>query len=229
MIQRLRKAQALTEMAIFGTLILLCLHYLVSYIQRMDRQQYALQESFRSALEKASNPTVGSVGYNVFSNRRQVSINAPLIGERSQISSSGQVYWGAEEYKLDPATGEPTTVKELEQQQYYRFNQDEIPLHDRLTEAELASMGGVDIRSESEVDSSTQIAYNTGNITSTKRSGTKDIVTYEIKDDSGSVLYNIEQAVDDNGEYNEAAYLADKKIYNIMSPDNSDRVWAVSK
>jgi hypothetical protein len=72
MIQKIQKAQALSEMALFGSIILLCFYYLLTYLQRVDRQQYLLQESFRSALKKASAPEKGSVAYNIFSNRRQV-------------------------------------------------------------------------------------------------------------------------------------------------------------
>ncbi|MCF7892890.1 MAG: hypothetical protein K9L77_01845 [Candidatus Omnitrophica bacterium] len=143
MIQKIQKAQALSEMALFGSIILLCFYYLLTYLQRVDRQQYLLQESFRSALKMASNPANGSVAYNIFSNRRQVSINSPLIGERSQLSGAGQVYWGAVEYELppyDPAIhggedGEdygPEVVDDLESKQYYRFNKDELDLTDNL-------------------------------------------------------------------------------------------------
>jgi hypothetical protein len=143
MIQKIQKAQALSEMALFGSIILLCFYYLLTYLQRVDRQQYLLQESFRSALKKASAPEKGSVAYNIFSNRRQVSINSPLIGERSQLSGSGQVYWGAVEYYLPPydpdihggEDGEdygPEVVADLESKQYYRFNKDEMDLTDNL-------------------------------------------------------------------------------------------------
>jgi hypothetical protein len=163
MIQNLRKAQALTEMAIFGTLILLCLHYLLVYVQRMDRQQYTQQEAFRSALEKASDDEeneedqskdekVASVSYNIFSNRRQVSINSPLVGERSQISGLAQVYWGAEEYELKGGYDESQEYQgygvestgKLKSEQWYKFNQDEEEWSDKfkgsVTTEELAEL-----------------------------------------------------------------------------------------
>lgn len=122
MIQKLRKAQALTEMAIFGTLILLCLYYLLSYLQRLNERQYVAQEAFRSALARAHDGGVGSVSYSVFSNRRSTSINAPVIGERGQASGSAQIYWGTPPISYSE-TGEVTTG-DLSSLNYYKFNSD---------------------------------------------------------------------------------------------------------
>ncbi|MCF7917005.1 MAG: hypothetical protein K9L61_04435 [Candidatus Omnitrophica bacterium] len=292
MIGKIRKAQALTEMAIFGTIILLCLHYLLTYIQKMDRQQYINQEAFRSALEKASAPDLASVGYTIFSNRQQVSLNSPLVGEKSQISGSGQVYWGATEYTL--TVDGPEVVEDLESRQYYKFNKDEKDLTDQLegtvTAGELAEVTGdpsgllsdlvnngyidadgnfqdsftnledssdlvlssayesqrddiynlledeydvdvdITISSDSDKDVSKQITYGGGNISSSSRAGIKNKVKYEFKDEDGNLLYPaIEQAVDEKGEYSQAAFLADRKVYNVMRDDNSDRIWTVSK
>lgn len=237
MIQKIRKAQALTEMALFGSIILLCFYYLLTYLQRVDRQQYLLQESFRNALKKAALPENGSVSYNTFSNRRQVSINSPLIGERSQLGGSGQVYWGAVEYYLpeyDPdihgvEDGEdygPKVVAELESKQYYKFNKDEMDLTDNLSE--LSVSPEVSITSSSDGDSSTTITYSDSSIGSKSRAGEQDVVTYTLNDgDTGSAIYTISQGLDTDGEYSQAA--VGTKVYNVMREGNEDRDWTVSK
>jgi hypothetical protein len=247
MIQKIQKAQALSEMALFGSIILLCFYYLLTYLQRVDRQQYLLQESFRSALKKASAPENGSVAYNTFSNRRQVSIYSPLIGERSQLSGSGQVYWGAVEYYLpayDPdihggEDGEdygPEVVTELKSKQYYKFNKDEIDLTDTLEgdksgedeEEEESINSDIVITSDSDGDSLTTITYSDSNISTQSRAGEKDTVTYTLTDkDSGGAIYTISQGLDSDGEYSQAA--VGTKVYNVMREGNEDLDWTVSK
>jgi hypothetical protein len=241
MIQKIQRAQALSEMALFGSIILLCFYYLLTYLQRVDRQQYLLQESFRSALKKASAPEKGSVAYNIFSNRRQVSIYSPLIGERSQLSGSGQVYWGAVEYYLpayDPdihggEDGEdygPEVVADLESKQYYRFNKDEIDLTDILEEDEEEESINLDIAitSNSDKDSSTTITYGDSNISTQSSAGEKDTVTYTLTDkDSGGAIYTISQGLDSDGEYSQAA--VGTKVYNVMREGNEGLNWTVSK
>ncbi len=126
MIQKIKKAQALTEMAIFGTLILLCFYYLLTYIQRMNETQYVTQEAFRNALERASDSSVGSVSYVNFSNKRQANLYSPVVGERSQISGSGQIYWGTPPITYTDEGAVETG--ELAAHAYYKFNKDEREL-----------------------------------------------------------------------------------------------------
>ncbi|MCF7875372.1 MAG: hypothetical protein K9L99_05885 [Candidatus Omnitrophica bacterium] len=166
MIQRLQKAQALTEMAIFGTLILLCLHYLLSYIQRSNEQQYVAQEAFRGALEKARSVD-GTAGYTVFSNRRGASINNPLIGDTIQVSGSAQVLWGK-------AGGSGT---------WYKFGNGERDISGLASDIE-----ETEIVSNSKTNLSTRIDYNTGNIVSSRSAGGQKTMTYNFKDSSGTPI-----------------------------------------
>jgi type II secretory pathway pseudopilin PulG len=166
MIQKLKKAQALTEMAIFGTLILLCLHYLFTYTQRMNEQQYVAQEAFRGALEKARSVD-GSASYTVFSNRRGASINNPLVGDTIQVSGSGSVLWGK-------GGGSGT---------WYKFGSGERDVSDLAADIE-----ETEIVSNSETNLSTQINYNTGNIVSSQRASGQKEVTYNFNDSSGTSI-----------------------------------------
>lgn len=96
-----KKGQAVAEMAIFGTLILLIFGVLISFIQQLNDRQYTQMEAFRRALEKANSYTSdaedgagASVQYTLAQNRHQIN----LMGGYRQGSNvtqvgSANVYW----------------------------------------------------------------------------------------------------------------------------------------
>ena len=114
--KKLKKSQALMEMAILGTIILAILGSLLSYLQKMNEQQYLTQESFRRALAK-SYDVQSLTNYTVMANKRNVSVNSPLLGDRGSYSGSSTVLWG-----ITPPDAKDNGGN------YYKINEDEFKL-----------------------------------------------------------------------------------------------------
>ena len=96
-----RKGQAVAEMAIFGSLVLLLFGSLLSYGQRYNDQQYVQMEAFRRALKKA-NDGLGTEGsgagasarYQLIENRRHADLSGNFRkGSAQSFSSSSNVFW----------------------------------------------------------------------------------------------------------------------------------------
>lgn len=113
-----KKAQAVLEMGILGSLILIVFSLLISYIQQLNDKQYLLMESFRTALKKAHDENA-VVSYTSLEDRRHVNIDSPLEGSRQSNSASSYVYWAV------PSVGDTP-----ESQVYYALNQEEVLLGD---------------------------------------------------------------------------------------------------
>lgn len=239
-IQKLKKAQALTEMAIFGTLILLSLHYLLTYLQRMNEQQYVVQEAFRQALKNAHDND-GFASYTVFSNKRTASIYNPSGGDRSLVSGSASILWGED--------GESSVS-------LYKFNKDEKDLTeyfdtgDAEEGTDAASSGNddpvlqvddnipedddedsletaININSGTERSMSTKVVQNSGNIVSSQTSNVNDWIEFVIiNEEDDSEIYSIKQGLGSDGQYSIADLDAD--IENVMT-GGSPRVWTVPK
>lgn len=116
-----KKGQAVVEMAIFGSLVLLVFATLISYLQRFNDQQYVQMEAFRRALEKGNDykpPTGGrgaSVQLSLIQNRRHSDISGGFRkGSAQTLSASSNVFWAT------PEVGEST-----ESLIAYRVNEDE--------------------------------------------------------------------------------------------------------
>lgn len=226
MIQKLKKAQALTEMAVFGALILLSLNYLLSYLQRMNAQQYVVQEAFRGALENAHEK--GFVNYTVFSNKRTASIYNPSGGDRSLVSGSGSVLWGQ---------GGDSSI-------LYKFNKDERDLTDILGSDKEEDEdrdnplvdndepdGGdkeisIDIEAETDRKRVTKVTRNSANVTTRQTSQVNDWIEFSIVNEKdGSTLYAIKQGLGDDGQY--SVDDLGKDIPNVMT-GGKPRVWGAS-
>ncbi|MCK4912883.1 MAG: hypothetical protein KAS05_04075 [Candidatus Omnitrophica bacterium] len=87
-----RKAQAVLEIGILGTVVLIIFSLLVGYIQSLNDEQYVLMSNFRQALKKAHDENA-VVSYTTLEDRRHVDINAPLVGKRTNLSASSYVHW----------------------------------------------------------------------------------------------------------------------------------------
>lgn len=116
-----KKGQAVVEMAVFGSLVLLVFATLISYLQRFNDQQYVQMEAFRRALEKGCTyePVSGGVGASVqlslIQNRRHSDSSGGFRKGSAQIlSASSNVFWAT------PRVGEQT-----ESLIAYRVNEDE--------------------------------------------------------------------------------------------------------
>lgn len=101
-----RKAQAILEMGILGSLLLFIILQLISYMQRMNDQQYLTMKAFRRALWEAyhkdwtdpsdgkSYTKGGSVTLTEIEHRRHYAGDFFGKGTRNVLSSSAYVYWG---------------------------------------------------------------------------------------------------------------------------------------
>jgi hypothetical protein len=111
-----RRAQAVTELAIFGSLLIMGFAVLMSYAQTLKEQQIAEMSAFRKAESKAYNAN-GYVSYQVMKDKRFVSPGADFGDkQRSTISGSGSVFWA----NVNDDGGK--------QYSYIKLNEDEIPL-----------------------------------------------------------------------------------------------------
>lgn len=119
-----KKGQTLIELAIFGSLILFVFGALLSYMQRLNDQQYIEMGTFRRALEKActyqgeiSEGAGASVQYTQLENRRNVDLASGFKkGSTSSTGYSSSVFWAVP--KLEQGS-EPESLI------IYRVNEDE--------------------------------------------------------------------------------------------------------
>src|SRR3989338_6091856 len=96
-----KKGQAVAEMALFGSLVLMIFAVLLSYIQRANEQQYVQMEAFRRALEKGntyqgadSEGAGASVQLTLIENRRVADIQAGFRkGSGQTFNASSNVFW----------------------------------------------------------------------------------------------------------------------------------------
>ncbi|MFA4853984.1 MAG: hypothetical protein WC616_01355 [Candidatus Omnitrophota bacterium] len=136
MIYANKKGQAVAEMAIFGTLILLIFGVLLSFMQQFNDRQYTQMEAFRRALEKANSYTSGaedgsgaSVQYTLVQNRHQINL-AGGYKQGSNVTQTGSanVYWAI------PKSAKGSSAESL---LVFRINEDEgeIKYNDYIPEA----------------------------------------------------------------------------------------------
>jgi len=177
------KAQATTELAIFGSLILVCFAILISYGQSLQEQQILQQQTFRKALKKAYDENA-FVSYNVVKNPRTVNLFGKYgEGGRSSVNAGASVSW---------------CLGESAEKSYYQINEDtvEIPEGSEVWDIETeagTSFKGQETRSE-----------DTGGITSAKSANVGDTITTRLKIKGGSDIV-ITQGLDSDGKYRQSA------------------------
>ncbi|MDD5119835.1 MAG: hypothetical protein PHR84_00795 [Candidatus Omnitrophica bacterium] len=114
-----RKAQAVLELAILGSLLIMAFSIAIKYGEQYNREQSYMQQTFRGNL-KMARKALGSTSYGTTDFRRSSNMIDPMeLGELQQFGSSNQVLWT--HGKKDPATDEPYEAKG-----YYRFNRGAI-------------------------------------------------------------------------------------------------------
>jgi len=106
------KAQATTEFAVLGSLIIVAFAFLINYSEKLNRQQANLQQTFRAALSEARAANNSAV-YTKVAFRRMPNISNPMeIGQLQSFSSSANVLWadgksedehGVNKYQLNEA------------------------------------------------------------------------------------------------------------------------------
>lgn len=113
---RSRKAQAVLEMGLLGSLVLIVFSLLIGYTQQLNDNQFLLMKNFRTALKRAHDENA-VVSYTSLEDRRYVNTNSPLEGSRKTLSASSYVYWAV------PNVGSAPNSKT-----YYNINDEEILL-----------------------------------------------------------------------------------------------------
>ena len=113
---RSKKAQAVLEIGLLGSLILIVFALLIGYIQQLNDNQFLLMKNFRTALKRAHDENA-VVSYTSLEDRRHVNTNSPLEGSRKTLSASNYVYWAV------PCVGSAPDSKA-----YYNINDEEILL-----------------------------------------------------------------------------------------------------
>ena len=99
-----RKAQAVLEIGILGTVVLIVFSLLVGYIQSLNDEQYVLMSNFRQALKKAHDENA-VISYTTLEDPRHVDINAPLVGKRTNLSASNYIHWAVPYVGEEPNKG----------------------------------------------------------------------------------------------------------------------------
>lgn len=202
--RRFVKSQAILEMAIFGSIILMMTSTLLSYTQRMNNQQYLSHEAFRLALEKARDNNA-SVSYTIFENKRNTSIFSPLKGDKGQLSASAVVYWGVPELGY-------TAVKET----WYKFNEDEVRIeHDPSIKSEDVEEDKDETETEIDISTSTDfvdssiITKSVDSISAYQGTNIGETITYTVKERvkgaaNWNIKYAISQGLGPDGKYSTA-------------------------
>jgi len=88
-----KRAQAATELAVLGSIILIIFSFLINYSEKLNRQQSYIQQTFRTALREARNAN-HNASYTRVAFRRMPNVYTPMdLGQVQSFSSSANVLW----------------------------------------------------------------------------------------------------------------------------------------
>lgn len=139
MIYANKKGQAVAEMAIFGTLILLVFGVLLSFMQQLNDRQYTQMEAFRRALERVNSYTSdaedgsgASVQYTLAQNRHQINL-AGGYKQGSNVTQTGSanVYWAIPKAAKGSSAESLLVFRINEDVGEFKYN-DKISGHERI-------------------------------------------------------------------------------------------------
>ena len=191
--------QAVTEMAIFGSVIFLCFGVLLSYAHNFTEQQALQQQSFRMALQHYEDN--GFISYNIIKHYNMPNLGGAFRqGERGSVSAGNSVSW---------YIGEP------ESRSFYQINEDleEIARHEKDDVDTPDEVWNIETESRTEYSANELKQEENEKITTTRSSSNKDDVTTRLKiryeDDDGNyhneddVVFS--QRLNKKGRYSEKA------------------------
>ncbi|MFH1519360.1 MAG: hypothetical protein ABIE75_02175 [Candidatus Omnitrophota bacterium] len=170
-----RKAQAVLEIGILGSLILIAFSLLISYIQRLNDEQYTLMGNFRQALKKAHDENA-IVNYTTLEDRRHIDINTPLAGQRTNLSASNYVHWSV------PYVGDQQ-IRSF----YYNINDEEISL------SEDDQIGDIVFEYGTKLDKSFNRTETLSLISSVHKVDIDENLTYTLRDPDEKPIKTISQ------------------------------------
>lgn len=206
-VMRNQKAQAVVEMALFGSLILLLFATLLSYLQRANEQQYVQMEAFRRALAKgntfqgASSEGAGaSVQLTSIQNRRLSDISESFRkGSPQTLSASSSVFWAV-----------PKVGSKPDNAIVFKVNDDEKEI---INDPEV-KVENIDSSQKTSFEESNLKQETPSAITNTRTSKLKDTVTTKFLDKEGKTIWEITQGIyrDEKGQYRYSESQVDKEI-----------------
>jgi hypothetical protein len=107
-----RKAQAVVELAILGSLLIMAFSIALNYSEQYYRQLVNKQQCFRTTLAKAKAKN-GAFAYELKTARRMPNLVSPMeLGDIQQFSDSNTVLWSNKEVLPTVASGPVNTTKE---------------------------------------------------------------------------------------------------------------------
>lgn len=166
-------AQAMVEMAILGPIMLMALGVVVTYIAKLNGDQYQLMQAFRSALSKSHNDNK-AVAYGTWDDRRQADASNPIVGQKITSSGAGYVLWAipsVENQGEDPEKKMYMAVNSFGG----RFG---MPIEYDLGEE--ASSGGITPMYLTTTTDSLTVNNNNGKTSSTRSAIVGEVMTYKI-------------------------------------------------
>jgi hypothetical protein len=179
------KGQALLELAVFGSLILVVFGMLLSYMNRLNDQQYIQMETFRRALQIGNNGDIfthkaggGSVSLTQMENSRAPDLSGYFRkGSGSSSSASASILWTVPEVS---ESGESLT--------YYKINDDySTNLKDKESVDEIRTSQDTDF------NESMRKVEDTTKITNIRTSTLKDSITTRLLDEDGNEIWSVTQ------------------------------------
>ncbi|MDD4955452.1 MAG: hypothetical protein PHP17_05395, partial [Candidatus Omnitrophica bacterium] len=77
-----KRAQAMVELAILGPLLLMAVGFVVTYVCKLNNDQFELMEAFRYGLHKAHDKNK-ITSYGTWDDRRMANVSEPIIGQKT--------------------------------------------------------------------------------------------------------------------------------------------------
>jgi hypothetical protein len=181
---KLKRGQAILEMALFAAIIVVVLGALIAYVQRLNDQQYVKMESFRRALQKAntyqgaeSESPGASVQMFQVEDRRHVDLEGGYAkGVTQTMNADASVFWavpteGAYEERGGESPGDSVFPKDA---LVARINDDE------REHEELPNEFYINSRSQLEYTEDYNKNETSSNITNDRYSRRKEILETQI-------------------------------------------------
>lgn len=177
-----RKAQTIVETGCFALLILVGFAFLVTYIQKMNGEQYTLMENFRRSIKKSHDQNK-IVSHAYLNDSIQADVDRPLEGQKIMRSASGYAHWAVP----GPTYGSRDVREEEEgtrKTQYYN-NSPERKFYYKINEQEYeiskdANISGVQTEYTTRASGQVTITQSSGSISSTRTMSVNEDLSYYI-------------------------------------------------
>jgi len=168
-----KAAQAMMEMAVLAPLLVMAVGIVVTYIAKLNGDQYQLMQAFRRALKKSHDDNK-AVAYGTWDDRRQADASNPIIGQKIASSGSGAVMWAIPSVE-DQGENPKKTLWMGINSAGGRFGP---PIEYDLGEE--ASSGAITPMYVTVTSEGVNINRSDGKISSTRSGGVAEVMTYKI-------------------------------------------------